>query len=269
MVEHPGGGCSGRGRPPPLPHAPALLSLHTLPHRFPFTSAQAAFFPFTSDQYPLPLLHSFIYFINLKHFFLIFIFHLSSFIFHLFLHLLIIHLQLWRCVSRDGPVELPPGGQDIQVCQQKGKRVFLSVGGASGAYGLANDGQAQGLAGQVWNFFLGGSSPTRPFGYAKLDGIDLDIEAGDPSHFGAFVRSLKANFTTDPSKRYYISYELRTSFFVLRSSCSSLSFFSDHRHSPGLPRSVRSLMPTTDPTTPAAHLTPDWWTTSGSRYRFL
>lgn len=99
----------------------------------------------------------------------------------------------------------PQVGKDIQVCQQKGKRVFLSMGGASGAYGLANDGQAQGLAAQVWNFFLGGSSPTRPFGNAKLDGIDLDIEAGDPSHFGAFVRSLKANFTTDPSKRYYIS----------------------------------------------------------------
>jgi chitinase len=95
----------------------------------------------------------------------------------------------------------------------KGKRVFLSMGGASGAYGLANDGQAQGLAAQVWNLFLGGSSPTRPFGNAKLDGIDLDIEAGDPSHFGAFVRSLKANFTTDPSKRYYISHALHSSFF--------------------------------------------------------
>jgi len=193
--------------------------------------------------------------------------------FHLFICSPIIHLFLFSCgdvFPGTALLNCPQVGNDIQVCQQKGKRVFLSMGGASGAYGLANDGQAQGLAAQVWNFFLGGSSPTRPFGNAKLDGIDLDIEAGDQSHFGAFVRSLKANFTTDPSMRYYISYELRTSFFfVLRSSCSSLSFFSDHRHSPGLPRSVRSLMPTTDPTTPAAHLTPDWWTTSGSRYRFL
>jgi chitinase len=98
-------------------------------------------------------------------------------------------------------------GKDIQVCQQRGKRVFLSMGGASGAYGLSNDGQAQALAGRVWDLFLGGSSPTRPFGSdTKLDGIDVDLEAGDPSHFGAFVRSLKANFTTDSSKHYYISY---------------------------------------------------------------
>ena len=193
--------------------------------------------------------------------------HLSSF--HLFIIPLIVHLFLFSCgdvFPGTALLNCPQVGKDIQVCQQKGKRVFLSMGGASGAYGLANDGQAQGLAAQVWNLFLGGSSPTRPFGNAKLDGIDLDIEAGDPSHFGAFVRSLKANFTTDPSKHYYISYFalLRSSSFVLL--VLRFRSFAPHRHSPGLHRSARSLMPTTDPTTPAAHLTPDWSTTSGSRY---
>jgi chitinase len=97
-------------------------------------------------------------------------------------------------------------GKDIETCQQRGKRVLLSLGGADGSYGLSNEGQAHVLAAQVWNLFLGGWSATRPFGSVKLDGIDLDLEAGSPSHFGAFVRSLKGNFTADSSKKYYISY---------------------------------------------------------------
>ena len=54
---------------------------------------------------------------------------------------------------------------DIQTCQAKGKLVTLSLGGATGG-GAAT----AAFADQVWNLFLGGSSSTRPFGAAVLDG---------------------------------------------------------------------------------------------------
>ena len=58
----------------------------------------------------------------------------------------------------------------IQTCQSKGKIVTLSLGGATGAAGFTSDSQATSFADQIWNLFLGGSSSTRPFGSAVLDG---------------------------------------------------------------------------------------------------
>lgn len=46
----------------------------------------------------------------------------------------------------------------------------LSLGGAGGSVGFQSDAQAQALADTIWNLFLGGSSSTRPFGDAVLDG---------------------------------------------------------------------------------------------------
>jgi chitinase len=67
---------------------------------------------------------------------------------------------------------------DIKFCQSKGKAVTLSLGGATGGAGFQSDSQASTFADNVWNLFMGGSSSTRPFGDAVLDGIDLDIEGG-------------------------------------------------------------------------------------------
>ena len=61
-------------------------------------------------------------------------------------------------------------GTDIKACQAKGKIVTLSLGGAGGSVGFSSDSQAQTFADTVWNMFLGGSSSTRPFGDAVLDG---------------------------------------------------------------------------------------------------
>ena len=58
----------------------------------------------------------------------------------------------------------------IQTCQSKGKIVTLSLGGATGAAGFTSDAQASQFATTLWNLFLGGSSSTRPFGNAVLDG---------------------------------------------------------------------------------------------------
>ncbi|KIJ54039.1 carbohydrate-binding module family 5 protein [Sphaerobolus stellatus SS14] len=93
---------------------------------------------------------------------------------------------------------------DIQACQAKGKVVTISLGGAGGGVGFNSDAQAQSFADQIWNLFLGGSSSTRPFGSAVLDGVDLDIEGGSNSGYAAFVTQLRTHFN-GASKKYYIT----------------------------------------------------------------
>lgn len=58
-----------------------------------------------------------------------------------------------------------------------------SLGGATGAVGFTSDAQAQAFADTIWDLFLGGASPDRPFGAAVLDGcvsvfeiLSLDVE---------------------------------------------------------------------------------------------
>jgi chitinase len=75
---------------------------------------------------------------------------------------------------------------DIQKCQAKGKTVTISLGGA-----ISDGTPSAALADQIWNLFLGGSSATRPFGSAVLDGIDLDIEQGSDSYV-PFVQQLRS-----------------------------------------------------------------------------
>ncbi|KAI0091164.1 glycoside hydrolase superfamily [Irpex rosettiformis] len=93
---------------------------------------------------------------------------------------------------------------DIKTCQSKGKLVTLSLGGATGQVGFSSDSQAESFATQIWNLFLGGSSPTRPFGKVVLDGIDLDIESGSPAHYAAFVKKIKS-LAAPTGKSYYIT----------------------------------------------------------------
>jgi len=93
---------------------------------------------------------------------------------------------------------------DIETCQAAGKIVTISLGGATGAVGFTSDSQAQSFADQIWNIFLGGSSSTRPFGNAVLDGIDLDVEGGGSAHYAAFVTQLQSHFK-GASKQYYVT----------------------------------------------------------------
>lgn len=59
---------------------------------------------------------------------------------------------------------------DIQTCQDAGKAVTLSLGGATGSVGFSSDSEAEEFGDTIWNMFLGGSSDTRPFGDVVLDG---------------------------------------------------------------------------------------------------
>ncbi|EKM83457.1 hypothetical protein AGABI1DRAFT_66074 [Agaricus bisporus var. burnettii JB137-S8] len=93
---------------------------------------------------------------------------------------------------------------DIKACQAKGKILTLSLGGATGSVGFQSDGQAETFAQTIWNLFLGGSSSTRPFGSASLDGIDLDIEGGSSAHYAAFVNKIRS-LASGASKKYYVT----------------------------------------------------------------
>ncbi|KAI0067746.1 glycoside hydrolase [Artomyces pyxidatus] len=93
---------------------------------------------------------------------------------------------------------------DIEFCQSKGKIVTLSLGGAGGGVGFSSNSQGQSFADTIWNLFLGGSSSTRPFGNAVLDGVDLDIEGGSSTGYAAFVNQIRSH-ATGASKKYFVS----------------------------------------------------------------
>ncbi|KAF9391684.1 Chitinase 1 [Podila verticillata] len=97
-------------------------------------------------------------------------------------------------------------GKDISACQGRGKAIVVSIGGASGSYSLPDAAAGTAFAEKVWDMFLGGSSPTRPFGDAILDGVDLDLESGQNAGYAAFVDTLRAKFSSAGNgRKYYIT----------------------------------------------------------------
>lgn len=104
----------------------------------------------------------------------------------------------------DSTSSCPQIGQDIQKCQSLGKVVLLSLGGAIGSYGFTSDSDADDFAKLLWNNFAGGSSSSRPFGDAIVDGFDLDIENNSPTGYASLVNSLRTYYKSG-SKPYYVS----------------------------------------------------------------
>ncbi|KAF9995190.1 Chitinase 1 [Entomortierella chlamydospora] len=101
-------------------------------------------------------------------------------------------------------LDCPQVGADIKTCQAKGKALVISIGGASGSYALETADAGTAFAEKIWDTFLGGDSPTRPFGDAVLDGVDLDLEAGTNLGYVAFIQTLRAKFASS-SKKFYIT----------------------------------------------------------------
>ena len=97
----------------------------------------------------------------------------------------------------------------VRSCQNQGKTIILSVGGADGSYQLKSTDFAKQVAHHLWNMFLNGTGEHRPFGNGVvLDGVDFDIEAGPKSADGYWVTLINElrNLTkSDPSKHYYFS----------------------------------------------------------------
>ncbi|CAI9092347.1 OLC1v1027549C1 [Oldenlandia corymbosa var. corymbosa] len=80
---------------------------------------------------------------------------------------------------------------EIKSCQNQRIKVFLSLGGFIGNYGLTSPDDARQVAQYLWDNFLGGQSGSRPLGDAVLDGIDFDIEKGSGQYWDDLARALK------------------------------------------------------------------------------
>lgn len=105
-------------------------------------------------------------------------------------------------------------GEDIKYCQTQGKKVLLSLGGASPDVFIASDESAEKFADFLWGAFgpeqLSWEGP-RPFGDASVDGFDFDIESeadkiSGPVDFGyATMVDRFRHLYEGEEKTYYIS----------------------------------------------------------------
>ncbi|KAK9068328.1 hypothetical protein SSX86_012439 [Deinandra increscens subsp. villosa] len=102
----------------------------------------------------------------------------------------------------------PKGCQHVSTgihhCQSLGTKVMLSIGGDSDTYSLSSADDAREVADYIWNNFLGGQSDSRPLGDAVLDGVDFDIEKGEP-HYAALARRLHEHGQQAGGKRVYLT----------------------------------------------------------------
>ncbi|SCU84079.1 LAMI_0C06128g1_1 [Lachancea mirantina] len=104
----------------------------------------------------------------------------------------------------DGLLHCSQIASDIKTCQGLGKKVFLSLGGESGAYGFSDDSEAESFADTLWNTFGEGSGSERPFDDAVVDGFDFDIENNNQNGYVALAKKLRQYYNS-ASKDFYIS----------------------------------------------------------------
>ncbi|KZV98359.1 glycoside hydrolase [Exidia glandulosa HHB12029] len=107
--------------------------------------------------------------------------------------------------------DCPTLSTDITACQSKGVAVLLALDPGSGAVTdwYTSQASARAYADQLWNLFLGGTSNTRPFGDAVLDGIlvqapDAHITTGNIEGFPAFFDQMRLHAPIAYGSKPYI-----------------------------------------------------------------
>lgn len=97
----------------------------------------------------------------------------------------------------------------ITTCQDAGVTVLLSIGGASGAYSLQSQEEAEEIGQYLWESYANSGNTTveRPFGDAFVNGWDFDIEVNDGSsqYYQYMISTLRSNFASDPDNTYLIT----------------------------------------------------------------
>ncbi|QID86848.1 Endochitinase 1 [Saccharomyces pastorianus] len=105
----------------------------------------------------------------------------------------------------DGLLHCTQIAKDIETCQSLGKKVLLSLGGASGSYLFSDDSQAEDFAQTLWDTFGEGTGASeRPFDSAVVDGFDFDIENNNNVGYSALATKLRTLFAKG-TKQYYLS----------------------------------------------------------------
>ena len=105
----------------------------------------------------------------------------------------------------DGLLHCTQIAEDIETCQSLGKKVLLSLGGASGSYLFSDDSQAETFAQTLWDTFGEGTGAgERPFDSAVVDGFDFDIENNNEVGYSALAAKLRTLFA-EGTKQYYLS----------------------------------------------------------------
>ncbi|KAK6121857.1 hypothetical protein DH2020_044372 [Rehmannia glutinosa] len=95
---------------------------------------------------------------------------------------------------------------EIQLCQNMGIQVLLSLGGSFGNYTLSSRRNAKRVARYLYHSFLWGKhrSFVRPFGNISLNGIDFDIEnPGSNLYWDVLARALSR--FSKPRRKVYLS----------------------------------------------------------------
>ncbi|KAJ5913168.1 Class III chitinase [Penicillium tannophilum] len=102
----------------------------------------------------------------------------------------------------------PQIGKDIQTCQDKGKTILLSIGGATYSEGgFKSEADAKAGAKLIWDTFgpqKDGSEALRPFGSAVLDGFDFDFEAS-VTNMAPFANELRSLMDKETGKQYFLT----------------------------------------------------------------
>ncbi|KAK6514233.1 Chitinase 1 [Arthrobotrys conoides] len=115
--------------------------------------------------------------------------------------------------SAGGQVVCPDLALEIEYCREQGKKVLVSLGGATTGYEVQSPAEAEAAAKQIWDTYLGGGKDgmvVRPFGEVEVDGVDLDLESPvgqEGTHWPVFIdtiRSLYQNKVGRNGKKDYL-----------------------------------------------------------------
>jgi chitinase len=96
---------------------------------------------------------------------------------------------------------------DIKTCQDKGKTILLSIGGATYSEGGFTSSDAATAGAQlIWETFgpSKNGSAHRPFGDAVVDGFDFDFES-TVSNMEVFGNEIRSLMDADTSKKYFLT----------------------------------------------------------------
>lgn len=121
-----------------------------------------------------------------------------------------------------GMLECGQMATDIATCQSSGKKVLLSLGGATAQTAFTSDDQATTFASTLWNLFGAGTgldAGLRPFGKTLIDGFDvgnvvtesIQDEVSIPLILSLQTMRTKTKQAMSPLSRLSAPYSLQTS----------------------------------------------------------